>query len=143
MVTFTHLGTKVTKFPIWIKANGKWELIPYSEMTTFEDGTKGYVWSKTPPEFVKRHKRYFRCTVAKPLAMQPWRIIFSPKPRWIWRPYCRKLALPLLFLGGTLEFTGIWTWWPLMPIGIGVMVVSLFCNIIAFGNFASYLEDQL
>ena len=31
-----------------------------------------------------------------------------------------------------------------MPIGIGVLVVSLFCkDILAFGNFASYLEDQL
>lgn len=85
----------MTKFPIWIKSKGKYELIPYHLMTTFEDGSKGFLWpqirrDKATAQYISDNKKYFTVKRIKKYAPPPnqkqiidteYRIILLHRPK--------------------------------------------------------------
>ena len=127
-----------SKFPIWIKSNGKWEPIPYHLMTTFEDDTKGFRFEeKEAPQirdFIAKHKKYFRikevwCFDKYRGDYKEHRIIFTDKPRIIWRKNTRRVGYSLLIAGNIYNTASLVSgWWPLNGhafVGLGIVIVGV------------------
>lgn len=140
------------KLPIWVKKNNKFELIPYHEMTTFEDGTKGYYWTGTTPDFIRRFPQHFRVDAKRPFAEEKWRYIFTEKPRWIWRKKAKQLDFSLVIVGGVVTIGGLFSipfsGTPAISLaGAGLMILSCVANVASIGlgknHLGAYLEDKI
>lgn len=144
----------MNKFPIWIKSKGKWELIPYHLMTTFEDGNKGFYWPQIRRDpiackFVSDNKRYFRVRRKKIYAPPPnqrhiadteYRIILANRRSWLLPKWVFRVGLGLNLGCNALNlikiFVGVPGWSPSYGL-IGVFIgsaLSMAYVIIMFNN---------